>query len=188
MADLRRASTGLTVAVVLLTACGGSAPGAGPSGAEVTSGEAPAVPAAGEAVPDIEVRAFDGDRVSLVDYAGTPMVVNFWASWCPPCIAEMPDLEAVHDQAAGRVTFVGVNTQDTPDRAGELVDETGVTYDLVRDPDARLFEAFGVFGMPSTFYVDADGIIVGRHTGLLTRDALVDDLDEHLGVDLGPRG
>jgi cytochrome c biogenesis protein CcmG/thiol:disulfide interchange protein DsbE len=122
--------------------------------------------------------------VALSNHSGAPLVVNFWASWCPPCIAEMPDLEAVHQLAGDQVRFLGINTQDTAQRAAELVEETGVTYDLVRDPDGEVSRAFEVFGMPSTFYVAADGTIVGRHTGLLTRDALVDDLAEHRGVEV----
>jgi cytochrome c biogenesis protein CcmG, thiol:disulfide interchange protein DsbE len=171
-------------AALLLAACAGSDPtlevpdDAAPGGAD-----APAA-AVSEPLPAMAVDDFTGEQVSLADYTGIPLVVNFWASWCPPCIAEMPDLEAVSQLAVGRVAFVGVNTQDTQDRAEELVEQTGVTYDLVRDPDAELFQAFGVFAMPTTFYVDATGDIVGRHSGLLTRDALVDDLARHLDVDV----
>lgn len=133
-------------------------------------------------VPLVEVEDFDGEPVTMADYRGTPLLVNFWASWCPPCVAEMPDLEAVHQASEGEVAFVGVNTQDTREQASALVEETGVTYDLVRDPDGELFRAFGVFGMPTTFYVDASGDVVHQHTGLLTREDLVADLEEHLDV------
>lgn len=187
MTDRVRLSALVVSVALALAACGGGPPGANPPGDENGSPAAPS-PASGEPVPPLDVEAFDGSTVSLKDYAGTPMVVNFWASWCPPCIAEMPDLEAVHQSAGDRLAFVGINTQDTPEEAAAMVDETGVTYDLLRDPDGTLGQAFGVFGMPSTFYVDADGTIVARHTGLLTRDALVDDLREHLGVDLEPTG
>lgn len=187
MGDRSRLVALATVAALALAACGGGPQDAESSGAGAGSVTGP-TPASGEPVPGVLVEAFDGSTVSLTDYAGTPMVVNFWASWCPPCVAEMPDLESVHQQAGDRVAFVGVNTQDTIENATRLADETGVTYDLVRDPDTELFRGFGVFGMPSTFYVDADGIIVERHTGLLTRDALVDDLREHLGVDVESGG
>ena len=190
MADRTR-SRGLVVAVatvMVLAACGqATTSGSDDVAPDVAAGDATPVPSAAEpgpGVPDIPVTDFDGGTVVLTDYAGTPLVVNFWASWCPPCIAEMPDLEAVSDLAEGQVTFVGVNTQDTPERADDLVVETGVTYDLVADPEGALARAFGVIGMPSTFYVGADGTIVDRHTGLLTRDALVADLAEHLDVDV----
>lgn len=177
MAKPHRIVVAAALTAVVLAACGGSDPGTGP----VDPGATPS--GDGERVPSMAVEAFDGTEVKLSDYTGTPLVVNFWASWCPPCVAEMPDLEAVHQATADQVTFVGVDTQDQPEAAARLVEETGVTYDLVRDPDGALFRAFGVFGMPSTFYVDATGTIVGRHTGLLTQDALFADLEENLGVE-----
>lgn len=188
MTDRVRLAALVAGVALALAACGGGSPGTNSPGDDSGSSAASSSPASGEPVPRLEVEAFDGSTLSLQDHAGTPMVVNFWASWCPPCIAEMPDLEAVHQSAGDRLAFVGVNTQDTPEDAAAMVDETGVTYDLVRDPDGALGQAFGVFGMPSTFYVDADGDIVARHTGLLTRDALVDDLREHLGIDLEATG
>jgi cytochrome c biogenesis protein CcmG, thiol:disulfide interchange protein DsbE len=181
MSDRRRVAAIFTALAVTIAACGGATTTERPDGSAVADSDSAAP--SGPAVPDAEVDDFDGQAVSLSDHVGTPLVVNFWASWCPPCIAEMPDLEAVHQAAAGEVTFIGINTQDTAERAEALVDETGVSYQLLRDPDGDLFQAFGVFGMPSTFYVDADGTIVDRHTGLLTRDALVDDLRDHLGVE-----
>jgi thiol-disulfide isomerase/thioredoxin len=176
-------ATFVATALVLAACAGGDSTVDIPDEAGDTGADDPAA-AVGWSLPDLEVDSFEGEPVSLSDYTGTPLVVNFWASWCPPCIAEMPDLEAVHQLADGRVTFVGINTQDTQERAGELVQQTGVTYDLVRDPDAALFQAFGVFAMPTTFYVDAAGNVVARHSGLLTRDALLDDLHGHLGVDV----
>jgi cytochrome c biogenesis protein CcmG, thiol:disulfide interchange protein DsbE len=182
----RRAVTLLTAAALMLAACSASDPETAqfpalPDGTDAPgSGDAPD----GERVPGMPVEHFDGSTVTLDDFADTPMVVNFWASWCPPCLAEMPDFEAVSQLAGDRVTFVGVNTQDSPARAAGMAEQTGITYDLVRDPDAALSNAFGVFGMPATYYVDARGIIVGRHIGLLTRDALIADLRDHLGVEV----
>jgi cytochrome c biogenesis protein CcmG, thiol:disulfide interchange protein DsbE len=114
----------------------------------------------------------------MADFQGTPVVVNFWASWCPPCVAEMPDLETVHQEFADEVAFLGINTQDSPDAAAELVEQTGVTYDLARDPDGALFRAFRGIGMPTTLFVSAEGEIVERHTGILTLEqarAFVED-------------
>lgn len=134
---------------LLLAACSANDPAVeDPDGAAEADTGAPA--ATGASLPDLEVDDFAGEPVALADDTGSPLVVNFWASWCPPCIAEMPDLEAVHQVADDRVTFVGINTQDTQERASKLAQQTGVTYDLVRDPDAELFQAFGVFAMPTT--------------------------------------
>lgn len=184
MRDRTRAAALALAAGLALAACGDTGPDAASSPPGTATPTETAAATSGDPVPETEIEAFSGETVTFAEYQGTPMVVNFWASWCPPCIAEMPDLEAVSQLGGDEVVFVGINTQDTPDRAAELVDETGATYDLLRDPDGELAREFGVFGMPSTFYVDADGTIVGRHTGLLTREALVADLHEHLRVDV----
>jgi cytochrome c biogenesis protein CcmG, thiol:disulfide interchange protein DsbE len=135
----------------------------------------------GPPVPDRAFQTFHGATTSLADLDG-PLVVNFWASWCPPCVAEMPDFERVHQDVRDEVRFVGINTQDARQDADRLVEQTGVTYDLVLDPDGDLFRDFEVVAMPSTFFVDASGAIVHRHAGLLTEQQLRGLIDEHLGT------
>jgi cytochrome c biogenesis protein CcmG, thiol:disulfide interchange protein DsbE len=158
----RVTATVLALAVVLV-ACSGN------------DGEA-----AGPEVPDRTFTTFDGEDVSLRDHEGVPMVVNFFASWCPPCVAEMPEFERVHQAVRDEVRFVGLNTQDTEAAARELVTRTGVTYHLGFDPDGALFRDFGVVAMPSTFFVTADGAVVHRHAGILTEQQLRDLIDQHL--------
>lgn len=133
-----------------------------------------AVAAPEVAVPDdlaellaMPVERLDGGTVRLADYAGRPVVVNFWASWCASCIAEMPDFESVSRALDGTVAFVGVNVNDRIDDARTLADRTGVTYDLVRDPDGRLAERFGVVVMPTTVVLDATGAVIDVHGGAL---------------------
>lgn len=138
--------------------------------------------AAADLVPDAPLETFEGEETSLHDFLGRPMVINFWASWCAPCIEEMPDFEEVHLAVQDEVRFLGIDTQDAVDAALEMVAETGVTYDLVRDPLAEAFQAFGIRGMPSTFLVDAEGRILFRHTGPLTAEDLRGLIDEHLPV------
>jgi len=135
---------------------------------------------AGPPVPDLAYETFDGDQASLADLAGEPAVVNFWASWCPPCVAEMPDFERVHLDVRDEVRFVGINTQDSLPEAQRLVEETGVTYDLGLDPNGELFREFGVVSMPSTFFVTDEGTVAHRHAGLLTEAQLRELIDEHL--------
>jgi cytochrome c biogenesis protein CcmG, thiol:disulfide interchange protein DsbE len=136
-------------------------------------------------MPSVALTTFeDGEPIDLRDFVGTPLVVNFWASWCPPCAAEMPDFEAVSQLAGDRVDFVGINISDSQDLAEELAERTGVTYDLVSDPDGEAFVALRGIGMPTTVFVDAAGGIVSSHTGLLTQEALIADIEEHLGVDV----
>ncbi|CAN5177966.1 hypothetical protein BH20ACT9_BH20ACT9_04730 [soil metagenome] len=129
--------------------------------------------------PKVGFERFDGQPARLEDWRGRPLVVNFWASWCPPCVAEMRDaFEPLHDKLGDRVAFLGVNLQDTPTAAREVVERTRVTYELARDPDGALFTAFGGFGMPTTVLVDAEGRVVAQHAGALSDtelEALVAD-------------
>ena len=132
------------------------------------NGEAPA----GQSLPTEPFERFDGTAGRLADYRGRPLVINFWASWCPPCVAEMPDFESVHQKLGGSVAFLGVNFTDEQAAAEALARRTGVTYDLARDADGRLFKAMGGSSMPATFFVSADGRIVDRYSGPLSRSQL----------------
>jgi cytochrome c biogenesis protein CcmG/thiol:disulfide interchange protein DsbE len=130
--------------------------------------------------------AFHTDEaVDVHDYLGRSLVLNFWASWCTPCVEEMPYFQQVADEMAGRVRFLGVNAQDSAEAAREFAAELGVTFDLARDPNGEYFAAVGGFGWPTTLLVDADGLIRYRHTGPLDADELRDLLETHLGIDPG---
>ena len=127
-----------------------------------------------------EFELLDGGTGEFADYRGTPLVINFFASWCPPCVAEMPDFEAVHQDVGDDVAFLGLNMQDGPDSGRRLVEQTGITYDVGRDPDGILFQAFGGIAMPTTVFVDADGQVVEVYSGALTADALRDRVTDLL--------
>ena len=136
-------------------------------------------------VMDTTFEHFDGRIVRLNDWAGTPMVVNFWASWCPPCVAEMSAaFEPVHQQVGDQVAFVGLNLQDDADAAFGIVRQTGVTYELGRDPAGELFSAFGGIGMPTTVFIDEAGVVKEKHTGALTQGQLQQQIADSFGVEL----
>jgi thiol-disulfide isomerase/thioredoxin len=126
----------------------------------------------GDALPDDRFSMLAGGMGSFADYRGRPLVVNFFASWCAPCVAEMPDFEAVHQELDGQVAFLGINLRDQVDDATRLVETTGVTYDIGRDPSGDLATALGVVNMPSTFFVSAEGEVVDVHPGALSADDL----------------
>lgn len=150
-------------------------------------GDDDASPAARDADPganllDIELSDLDGAPVRLEALvAGKPSVVNFFASWCGPCVREMPDFEAVHSRRGDDVQFVGINLQDSPAAARELIEQTGVTYDVAQDDRGELFRAMGAVSMPTTVFLDAAGAIVDIHGGELSRRDLDARIDRLLG-------
>ncbi|MBI2237014.1 MAG: TlpA family protein disulfide reductase [Actinobacteria bacterium] len=127
----------------------------------------------GPLLPDFSLAAFGGQgEVTGADFRGTPLVLNFWASWCPFCIEEMPGFERVNREFGGAVTFLGVDLQDDRALAEDLAVRTGVTYRLAEDPEGSLFAAVGGLGMPTTLIVSADGHIEEKVTGPLEPDQL----------------
>lgn len=140
------------------------------------SGEAP-----GEPAPEIALPDFDGETVRLTDFEGQSLVVNYWASWCAPCLAEMPGFERLYQQRQGEVAFLGINLTDDP-RAAEMVrEQTGITYPVARDADGSAFEAFGAFGMPTTVFITPTGEIVELYTGEMSAEALAERIDRYFG-------
>jgi cytochrome c biogenesis protein CcmG, thiol:disulfide interchange protein DsbE len=123
------------------------------------------------------------EPVALAAYRGTPLIVNFWASWCAPCVAEMPDFERFSQEVGDAAPLLGVNVRDAPANARGFVERLGITYDLATDPDGDLYGDVRAFGMPTTLLVDADGMIVYRHTGPLDAAELRALAEEHLALD-----
>lgn len=116
--------------------------------------------------------------LDLSETDGEPMVINFWASWCAPCVKEMPMLQRVADDLD--IRMIGVDYIDQADKAVALAEELGIRYPLVRDDEGSFGQQVGLLGTPTTLLVDADGIVRRRLTGELTeaqlRTAITDDL------------
>ena len=153
--------------------------------ARLSAGMTDGVPEAGESssdVVDVAYDTFDGGSAALRDYDGQPLVVNFFASTCTPCITEMPEFEAVHQDLGDDVTFVGIAVQDPKGDAADLVDRTGVTYATGLDPDATLFQAMGGVALPTTALVRGDGSVAKVRTGAVSEGTLRDLIRDELGV------
>jgi cytochrome c biogenesis protein CcmG, thiol:disulfide interchange protein DsbE len=180
-----RWALGVVVAVAALASAGRllagpSEPQAGHATADEVVVEGVAV--VGRPAPRVELPGLRGGRVRLADLRGRPAVVNFWASWCPPCVAEMPDFERVHRRLGGRVGFVGINQRDQSQAAEELARTTGVTYPLAIDPAGRSFDAFGGLGMPTTVLIATDGTVAEVFAGQLDEALLGERIRRVLGV------
>jgi cytochrome c biogenesis protein CcmG/thiol:disulfide interchange protein DsbE len=131
--------------------------------------------------PIVAFRYFDGTQASTAEFAGRPTVVNFWASNCAPCVAEMPEFEAVHRAFADRVDFVGMNTADVGrESAVALAAQTGVTYPLADDTTSMVFREFGGFVMPTTVLLNTQGQVAFTWSGVLTGDELTRLINKHI--------
>jgi thiol-disulfide isomerase/thioredoxin len=169
----RSLAIGLTVVIALLGAC---------------TGDDDAAPDDRVEVPDdadrtsVEFVGFDDQVVTLDDYHGRPLLVNLFASWCAPCVSEMPTIERVKQDVGDQVAFLGIAVNDRVEDAQALIDRTGITWDLARDPQGELTTELGAVGMPTTFLITPEGEIVEQHTGALEEDELRDLLRDKLGV------
>lgn len=137
----------------------------------------------GDPAPDITLQFFDGTTGRLADFQGKPVVLNFWASWCPACIAEMPDFEAVHQRFGEEVVFLGIDLQEVDRQTAErFIRQTGVTYAIADDPTGEIYAQFGGFAMPTTVFIDADGNVVGRQDGAVFEAQLGEMVTTLFGV------
>jgi peroxiredoxin len=138
------------------------------------TGEAPAAEV-GRAAPAFRLRGLDGAATELTDYRGQYVLLNFWASWCGPCRAETPALQAFFEQEAPGLVVVGVNQQESADTAREFTEQFTVTYPIALDRDGQVSGAYRVStGLPVSFLIDPEGVIRRVHLGALTEDDLAE--------------
>jgi cytochrome c biogenesis protein CcmG, thiol:disulfide interchange protein DsbE len=133
------------------------------------------------ALPAAQFELFDGEQTTLDKFEGRPLVVNFWASWCPACVAELPEFEAAFQEYGDDVAFLGLANADIREAAIRLADDVGLTYTLGDDPGGDLFRAFELIAMPSTIFITADGEIQEIFGGQLNERALGERIDDLIG-------
>ena len=179
--------TALILAVLMLlsfTACSGE-------GDEITteeptqSDEAPAhtdeETKEYDPAPDFTVYNKEGNPVKLSDMKGTPVVLNFWASWCPPCKAEMPEFDEIAKEYAGKVAFMMVDltdgVQETQEKAQAFIDSMGYTFPVYFDTSGNAASVYNIRSIPATFVIDAQGNIEGYATGAISKETLLSGIE-----------
>src|SRR5574341_349669 len=169
---------GLVLLIVGGVAVGGlmAALTIGAAGMGLRSGQRPptSIPdpvAVGQPAPDFAARTPSGEEIRLSSLRGSPVVLNFWATWCGPCRVEMPELQSASSRYADAgLVILGVNAGEPADVVEAYMDELNLTFDTILDPDGVVVDLYEVWAFPTTFWIDAGGIIRAEHLGPLTRE------------------
>jgi peroxiredoxin len=134
--------------------------------------------AEGNLARDFTLETLDGTKVSLSDFEGNVVLVNFWATWCPPCRAEIPGFDAAY-QAYKDEGFVvlGINVEESPGRVAPFVEEFQVTYPVLLDEKGKVVQEWRARGLPMSLVIDRDGVIQVRHIGFLSAQKLEEYLE-----------
>lgn len=134
--------------------------------------------------PDFTVYDKDNNPVKLSDFRGKPVILNFWASWCGPCVSEMPEFQEFYDQYGEDIHFVLVNltdgSQETVETASKFVSDQGYTFPIYIDKDLDAAAAYAVNAVPVSYFLDAEGYLVVWAQGALTGDMLQQGVDKLL--------
>lgn len=132
----------------------------------------------GAPAPDFLLAGPDGQLVALSDFRGKTVVLNFWATWCPPCRAEMPDLQAAFNarEPQGDFAVLAVDLAEPAGAVQDFIDEFDLTFSIAIDSEQTVAEHYGVRGLPASFFIDAQGIIRGIHLGAVFGHLLPDGI------------
>lgn len=139
--------------------------------------------ALGEPAPDFALASVRGEGkvIRLSEFRGQVVVVNFYASWCGPCRRELPDFEIIAGEFKNSVAFIAVNVQESQANALRILDETGATFPAVLDTKGDVARRYGLRGMPSTYLLDASGVVRKFGPGAIDADTLRQELKEVVG-------
>lgn len=146
-----------------------------PANLDAELGARIAVPYPGGRLPPVETTTLDNTPIELNAEIGQPLILNFWATWCIPCVEEMPILEQLYQDG---VLVIGINAGlEDPATVSAWIEQMGLSFPIIVDDEQRTIEAqYRVTGLPTTFFVDAEGVIRHIERGVLTEPSLIDGL------------
>ncbi|WP_257985150.1 redoxin domain-containing protein [Bacillus sp. T33-2] len=125
----------------------------------------------GASAPNFTLSDLSGKAVDLSDYKGRKVMLNFWATWCGPCKAEMPAMQELYTKMNGEIEILAVNMDPKNDVAG-YVAEHGLTFPVLLDESEQVSKAYSIFSIPTSFFIDEQGIIRQKHNGSMTLEQM----------------
>lgn len=134
-------------------------------------------PIAGYLAPSFTLNSTLGEEVSLANYRGQPVVLNFWATWCPPCRAEMPEFQSASIKYNGQVTILGVDQGEPPSIVSDFGNALSITYPLLVDQENVVSRDYNVTALPTTVFIDSQGVVREVFTGIVSRAVLEDRIE-----------
>ena len=136
-------------------------------------------PEVGRLAPDFTLTDLEGNRVTLSDFRGKVVLINFWATWCPPCRAEMPEIEAVYQEYKSQdVVVIGVDLLETENEVRQFVQQGGYNWIFVIDTTGVVANNYGVSAIPTSFFLDKEGVIRVVKVGAMTKRMMESRLAE----------
>ncbi|MFO7662921.1 MAG: TlpA disulfide reductase family protein [Chloroflexota bacterium] len=137
-------------------------------------------PHIGNLAPDFTLQAIDGSTFTLSDFSagdGRPVVLNFWATWCPPCRVEMPYFDRVAARYGERAAIVSINQAESPETIATFAERNGLTYPLLIDQDFKINNLYGVLNLPTTIFIDRNGVVREVLIGTISQAVLEDRVE-----------
>lgn len=132
----------------------------------------------GEAAPDFELETINGEIISLSELRGEPVILNFWATWCPPCREEMPEMQDFHDNHKDEINVIAINYNEQDDKVIDYLNEFGYTFPSPLDKEGTTGNDYGVLTLPTTYFIGSDGYIQEpRHVGPMDYEFMEEMLD-----------
>ena len=158
--------------VLLLASCS--------AGPEPLDGKSPAVPVKGTQInnlaPDFQLQSLDGQTISLSDLRGKPVLINFWASWCPPCREEMPYLQEIYEEWTDKgLVVLAINIGESSSTAEEFIQSYNLSFTVLLDTEQDIAQRYNITGIPTTLFVDKDGIIQDKVIGAFQSTAQIEN-------------
>lgn len=133
-------------------------------------------PSLGSRAPDFQLINVNGNPIRLSDLRGRPVLINFWATWCGPCVIEMPILQDRFLKYSSELIILAINADEPYNDIRDFVNGNGITFEVLQDPDSNIQGLYKINGYPTSFFIDTDGIIKAIQIGGLTEDQIDKDL------------